>query len=135
MRLLLRAAFWLSVVAVLLPTAPAGKQDSAPPVSAGEAVAAANAAVSDMSQFCARQPNACEVGSHAAAAFGDKVKAGAKRLYEYVAERLAAENTGSTGGTKSASPAKLPANTLTPADSALPWRGPQLKDGEAKRGS
>lgn len=130
----MRAAFWLSVVALLLPTVPAGKQDVAPQLSAGEAMAAANAAVSDMTQFCSRQPNACEVGSHAAAAFGEKVKAGAKMLYDYVTERLAAEKTGSIGGTRAAHPSKASPNTLTPADVALPWRGPQPKDGETKRG-
>src|SRR2546430_454333 len=77
MMFLLRVAFWLSVVVILLPSgsqAPA----SGSQVGAGEAMSAASAAVSDMRQFCGRQPEACTVGSQAAVVFGQKAQAGAK---------------------------------------------------------
>ena len=61
---LIRMAFWSSVVLVLLPTG-GSKPTEAPrsQVGALEAVSAASATVSDMSHFCARQPEACAVGS------------------------------------------------------------------------
>jgi Family of unknown function (DUF5330) len=87
MRFLLRLAFWLGVVAVLLPR---GEQQppSPAPVSAGEAVAAAAATVGDVAKFCDRQPDACSVGTQAAEALGDRARDGAKRLYEMFNEKF-----------------------------------------------
>jgi hypothetical protein len=129
MMFLLRAAFWLTIVALLLPT---GRSPSATPptrVGAAEAVSAAGAAVSDMTHFCKRQPEACEVGSQAATALGEKAQAGAKLLYEFVNERLAPAET--AANTKPANrPAHGPVgsqNTLTPADVAPAYRGPDTR--------
>ena len=66
-----------------------------PTIETAEAVSAASAAVSDMRQFCARQPEACSVGSQAAVAFGYKAQAGAKMLYDFLTEALAPRETGS----------------------------------------
>lgn len=128
MRFLFRVAFWLSVVVVLLPTSPSKQASQAPQLSSTEAMSAASAAVADMRQFCARQPDACAVGSQALTAFGHKAQAGAKMLYEFLSDQLgtdeaargkgAPETTGSTAG---ATPSQ---NTLTPADLAPVWRGP-----------
>lgn len=120
MRFLLRVAFWLSVVIVLLPAAPT-KEKAANQVGAAEAVSAASAAVSDMKQFCTRQPEACEVGSHAISTFGQKAQAGAKMLYEFLTDRFGQEQTGSVGAVRPDNSQ----NTLTPADLAPEWRGPQ----------
>src|ERR1051325_8804114 len=68
---LLRMAFWIGLVLVLLPrdhTPEAEK--AAPQVGASDAISAATAAASDMSQFCKRQPAACEVGGQAATVIG-----------------------------------------------------------------
>ena len=89
MRFLLRMAFWLGVVLVLLPRG--GSQPSSnAEISATEAMSAATATVGDMRQFCERQPEACVVGSQAAVALEDRAKAGAKRLYEMFNEKLSA---------------------------------------------
>jgi hypothetical protein len=66
---LLRMAFWIGVVIVLLPRAP---QQTAPAPSVGvvDALSAATAALSDMSQFCARQPDACAAVSQLIVQFG-----------------------------------------------------------------
>jgi hypothetical protein len=153
MRFLLRMAFWLGVIAVLLPrgeTAPT----SNPQISATEAMSAATATVGDMRQFCERQPEACTVGSQAAVALGDRAKAGAKALYEMLNDRLASnENDGATTAARNAKPVPLPRpsphaapnssqntsqhasqnvsppqepsqHTLTPSDLAPAWRGP-----------
>ena len=120
---LVRAAFWLSIVIVVLPT-PDSVKMPASNVGTAQAVSAASATMSDMRQFCVRQPEACEVGSAAFPQFGHKAQASAKWLYEFLSDKL---------GTQHAAPArlepKLPAdhdlskNTLTPSDAAPPWRG------------
>ena len=62
---LLRMAFWLTLVLALLPTG-SSQPAKGPPLHASDAVTAATAAVSDMSNFCTRQAEACEVGTQAA---------------------------------------------------------------------
>jgi hypothetical protein len=125
---LIRMAFWLSVVLVLLPSGGA-KQTAAAPgteIGAAGAVSAASATVSDMRHFCTRQPEACALGSQAAVAFGQRAQAGAKMVYELINERTAPRETGSIGkGTKPsvALAAKPSQNTLTPADLTPAWRG------------
>lgn len=136
---LIRVAFWLSIVVLLLPTGTNTGASSGPQVGAADALAAAGAAVSDMRQFCTRQPEACDLGSQAAVAFGQKAQASAKMLYEFLSEQLAneradapsqdslrtppaarrrsVETTGTIAGSWSQ-------DTLTPSDKALPWRGP-----------
>src|SRR3569623_3334937 len=84
---LLRMAFWLGLVLVLLPRDKAPESDKGPQVSASEAVLAATAAVSDMTQFCTRQPTACAVGGQAASVVGERAHAGAKKVYEFITER------------------------------------------------
>jgi len=99
MRFLLRMAFWLSVILVLLPR-DESKPTSSAQIGAVDAVSAATATVGDLRQFCDRQPEACTVGSQAAVALGDRAKAGAKRLYDMLNERLTAnENDGITTAT------------------------------------
>ena len=129
MRFLLRMAFWLTVILVLLPS---GGSQPAPKVevSADEAMSAAGATVSDMQQFCERQPEACAVGSQVAVALGQRAQAGAKMLYEFLNERLGPHDTGASTKTAAGKAVPLPParpsqHTLTPADLAPAWRGPQ----------
>lgn len=120
MRFLLRLAFWLGVVLVLLPSAgsqPVPKSE----VGAADAMSAAKAAISDMRNFCERQPDACTIGSQAAVALGHRAQAGAKMLYEFLSEKVGPEETGSTGTTAG----RASRHTLTPADLEPTWRGPQ----------
>jgi len=69
---LLRMTFWLGLVLVLLPREKTPESDKLPQIGASEAVQAATAAVSDMGQFCKRQPAACEVGGQAATVIGQR---------------------------------------------------------------
>ena len=122
---LIRVAFWLCVVLALLPSggakqsAPSATQTSA--FDAVGAVSAATATVSDVSQFCTRQPDACAAGSHAAVAFGQRAQAGAKMVYDLLSDRLQSQTTGSVA--KPAQP-KPSQNTLTPVDLQPAWQGP-----------
>ena len=90
---LLRIAFWLSIVLILLPS---GSAQHAPPsnVGASEAISAASATVADMRGFCTRQPDACTVGSQVAVSLGYRAQAGAKMLYDFLTEALAPKETG-----------------------------------------
>jgi hypothetical protein len=117
---LLRAAFWLGLVLVLLPSS-ATKPISSVPSSAGDALSAAGAAISDMRQFCARQPDVCAVGGQAAIAFDQQARAGAKMLYELLNDRT--RSTEPPRNNRSASQ-----STLKPADRSPAWRGPPRKD-------
>ena len=122
MRFLLRAAFWLSVVVLLLPASPSAPGPWGP--SAAEAMLAATAAVGDMRQFCSRQPDACAVGSQALNQFGHKAQIGAKLLYDFLSDKLSADaNPGATAAPAAEHPAKTSQNSLTPADLIPPWRG------------
>lgn len=84
---LLRMAFWLGLVLVLLPTDKTPDADKAPQVGASDAISAATAAVSDMSQFCNRQPTACTVGGQAATVIGARAQAGAKKVYQFITDK------------------------------------------------
>ena len=122
---LLRMAFWLGVILIILPTGGSQPVPKAQ-VSAGEAMTAAKAAVDDMRQFCGRQPDACSVGSQAFVTIGHRAQAGAKMLYEFLTEQLGPNDTGSVGrsGLPLAGITKSQ-NTLTASDRAPAWRGPQ----------
>jgi hypothetical protein len=121
---LLRLAFWLGLVLVLLPRDKTPESEKLPQVGASEAVSAATAAVSDMSQFCKRQPAACEVGGQAATVIGQRAQAGARKLYQIITDKRSSEHTGSIGGIENADPLLAdiaPRDTLTADDLAAEW--------------
>jgi hypothetical protein len=115
---LLRVAFWLSIVILLLPGDPS-TGDKAPRVTAFEALSAAETTVSDFSRFCDRNPDVCVTGGNALEVFGEKVRYGAKMLYGYFGDRA---------GENDAVPAK---GTLTPDDVQPAWHAPAKGDGAA----
>ena len=136
---LLRLVFWVGLVLVLLPRDKTPVSDKQPQLGASEAVSAATAAVSDMSQFCKRQPAACEVGGQAATVIGQRAQAGARKLYQIILDKRspdtdkrppddkrAPDHTGSIGGMENAEIAVVeaaPPDTLTPDDVQMEWRG------------
>ena len=87
MRFLLRITFWLGLVLVLLPRDKTPESDKLPQIGAADAVQAATAAVSDMTQFCKRQPAACEVGGQAATIIGQRAQDGAKKIYQIINDK------------------------------------------------
>jgi hypothetical protein len=121
---LLRMTFWLGLVLVLLPREKTPESDKLPQVGASEAVSAATAAVSDMSQFCKRQPAACEIGGQAASVIGQRAQDGARKLYHIITDKRASDHTGSIGGGAHADAAGAAArDTLTPDDLEAEWHG------------
>ena len=160
MMFLLKAAFWLGLVLVLLPTGSKKQEDSQ--INAAEAATAATSTVADLSQFCTRRPEACAVGSQVANLLGQRAQAGAKMVYEFITERREGaaegngvvpashkaaaaerdagrpETTGSVGTRGAMMPRPRPAHsldtsqdTLTAGDRRPAWRAPELRQ-EAK---
>jgi len=133
---LLRMAFWLGLVLILLPSGSSERTAPANEVNASQAISAASATVGDLRQFCTRQPDACTVGSHVATELGYKAQAGAKMLYDFLTEALASKQTSKeqskeqsqdspkVTGSLASGPDKASQNTLTPADLVPAWRGP-----------
>jgi hypothetical protein len=107
-----------------LPREKTPESDKLPQVGASEAVSAATAAVSDMSQFCKRQPAACDVGGQAATVIGQRAQDGARKLYRIITDKRASDRTGSIGGLENAVASAAPRDTLTPADLVAEWRAP-----------
>ena len=95
---LLRLAFWLGLVLVLLPRDKTPESEKMPQISTSDAVSAATATINDMGQFCKRQPTACEVGGQAATAIGQRATDGARKLYQIITDKKAPDHTGSIGG-------------------------------------
>lgn len=120
---LFRVCFWLGIVLVMLPSGDYQPKNAAPTIGAADAIGAATAAVSDMSGFCQRQPEACEVGGQAAVAIGQRAQAGAKFLFDVISEKMVPAQTGSVKSDR------LPGSqdTLTDADRDLQWRAPPPK--------
>ncbi|MFZ0765325.1 DUF5330 domain-containing protein [Bradyrhizobium sp.] len=131
---LLRLVFWIGLVLVLLPRDKTPDSGKAPQINASEAISAATAAVSDMSQFCKRQPTACEVGGQAATVIGQRAQGGARKVYQYItdkpekpdkSDKRAPDHTGSIGGMENADAAHgdVARDTLTPDDMQIEWQG------------
>ena len=122
---LLRMAFWLGLVLVLLPREKTPESEKLPQIGASDAVSAASAAVSDMGQFCKRQPAACEVGGQAATVIGQRAQDGARKLYKIITDKKP-DHTSSIGNAGEAE-AVVDASsreTLTEGDLAIEWQLP-----------
>ncbi len=126
---LLRLAFWLGVVCVLLPS---GSKTNAPDatIDPAQAITVAGAAVSDMRGFCERQPDACVAGGKVAVAIGHKAEAGARTIYDFISAKLAERRAAKAVADKP--DAKMVTvnepgsaqGTLTPTDMAPAWHAP-----------
>jgi len=128
MWLLVRMVLWLSLIVALLPITPSRQETSASKVGAADTLSAASAAVSDIRQFCVRQPDACAAGSEAIALFAQKAETGAKLLYEFLNERKVKDQLPVTTKTLDrSSPDRLSSSTLTTTDLAVSWHGPQTR--------
>jgi len=122
---LLRMAFWLGLVLILLPGS-SSERAPANTVAASDAISAASATVGDLRQFCARQPDACTIGSQVATELGYRAQAGAKTLYEFLSEALGPKQASSivNGGKSNPFLENASQNTLAPTDLVPAWRGP-----------
>jgi hypothetical protein len=124
---LLRMAFWLGVVCMLLPSGGSKSDSPEVQINATQAVTLASAAVSDMRGFCDRQPDACKVGGKVVVAIGHKAEAGARTLYEFVTTKISAKSAPAQKTAAQTSAAKIVTvstvdhGTLKPSDMAPAW--------------
>ncbi len=81
MLFLMRTAFWLIIIVLLLPTDE--RQRS-------EVYGTAQAAVNDVATFCDRNPETCARGKDAFAVFVQKAQFGARMLMDLISVALAA---------------------------------------------
>ena len=92
---IIRSAFWITAPAFLLPlgdgtvstgTGSTGSASAAytQDITTVEALHAAQGTVSDISGFCARQPQVCETGTKALLVVRETAKYGVKKAYEWV---------------------------------------------------
>ncbi len=147
---ILRAAFFLSVIAVLAPSPPESEvqkilaQGDIIPTNY-ELISAAGNTASDIAQFCQRQPGVCQAANYIVARLEAKAKYSVRQIYEWAndsstgnmanlpADQAAADDlvTGST--LKVAEPAgdavTITRSTLTALDMLPPWRSPALSKG------
>ncbi len=126
---LIRTAFWLSVVILLLPAERAidgaDGQQSSNQISASEVFQAARATLTDVSSICERSPEVCLAGRAAAETFTNKARYGAQLLMDYVAEEGAtAPATSPASASNAAIPAPSSQNTLSQSDLQPGWEGP-----------
>ena len=108
---LLRSAFWLTLVILLIPADP--QSGEAPRVSLVNAFMAARATVADLSGFCGRNPDVCVTGGAALGIFAEKAENGVEMIYHYFDADGEADPV-DPGGNR---------GTLTTDDLALPWQG------------
>ncbi|WP_186400985.1 DUF5330 domain-containing protein [Stappia sp. P2PMeth1] len=115
---LLRCAFWIALVLLILPidTGEDGKDGIG--INPVAAFFAAQSTISDLSSFCERNPQTCETGGQAISQIGAKAKVSARMIYEYLDEN-GELTTGATG-------------TLTAADLEPVW---SLGEGAAPAGT
>lgn len=118
---LIRAAFWFSVVVLLIPGDP-NSGIEAPRVGAIDAIVAAQGAVADLAGMCERQPDVCDSGGAALAAFGAKARYSASLLYSVFEGSRVVTLPGAPAG-----------GTLTPDDMAPQWHAPTSIDALIER--
>lgn len=118
---LIRTAFWLTLIILLLPT---NEQEQR------NVYGTAEAAVKDMKSFCTRNPQVCEKSSEALDIFAQKAQFGAKMVMDFISDVSA-----STGTQENVRPRRLPTlfnresqNTLTEEDKQLTWSGPSSNE-------
>lgn len=142
---LLRLAFWLTLVLLILPMPDQGAQPADAALSADQqasvvdALGVAQAAVSDVAGFCVRNPETCSTGVELAGTLREKAKYGAQLVYEYLAEEPVDAPLRGTGevampvepvapveavpAADMAAPAPSTVDTLSAEDRDTAWRG------------
>lgn len=139
---IIRTLFYLSVVGLFMPSPPPPVEPglaAAPPetvLSTPQMFLAATSAVSDLREFCNRQPGFCDTAQYLAGKFEAKAKYSAKLIYEWANEASTPQGPGhvieadalataSTQRVASADDEGLSQNTLRLEDLVPEWRPPQ----------
>ena len=86
MGFLIRAAFWFSLVLLLLPLNVGSDESGHESVSPLQALFAAREAVGDIAGICERKPDVCDVGRSALNTIGTRAKEGARLAAHMIGE-------------------------------------------------
>jgi Family of unknown function (DUF5330) len=125
MLFLIRTAFWLMIIVLLLPTDE--RQRS-------EVYGTAQAAVSDIATFCDRNPETCARGKDAFSVFVQKAQFGARMIMDLINDRTAprdeampSQDTRGSQASSAVEPASFDMSasqdTLNPEDREEAWSG------------
>ncbi len=87
---IVKLAFWFGLVLFFMPLSD-DSGETAPRVSAVQALYAAKEAVEDVRGICDRQPRVCETGSAAFQKIGVSAREGARLAYTYLDARYGAQ--------------------------------------------
>lgn len=111
MGFLIKSAFWLSLVLLLIPF---GGQNAEGDTNVGalDTFLAARAVVTDMANLCERRPDACEIGKSALNTIGVRAKEGARIAYGLLDEHFGEKQPLHTGSVAPSLP--LPAELPEP---------------------
>ena len=91
MGFLIKSAFWLSLVLLVIPFGGTGA-DGEQSIGATETFLAARAVIDDMSGLCERRPEACEAGRAAMHLIGVRAREGARIAYGVLDEHFGEES-------------------------------------------
>jgi|SRR5690606_22412398 len=86
MGFLIKSAFWLSLVLLVIPFG--GSTEGEEAIGPVETFLAARAVVGDMASLCERRPDACEVGRAALTTIGVRAREGARIAYGVLDEHF-----------------------------------------------
>ena len=138
---ILRMAFWLAVVIMLIPSddVPSANAPVAdePKLSVDGAIGAAAATVSDMASFCERNQEVCKTGARAFDVFLAKAENGARLAYRILSDVNEGGTESNASGLATTRDAEYrrsdPApeaghGTLRETDLLPAWQGPRDKD-------
>ncbi|MEO3387861.1 DUF5330 domain-containing protein [Mesorhizobium sp. CAU 1741] len=123
MGFLIKSAFWLSLVLLLIPFGGEGSDDEAS-IGAVETFIAAQAVIGDVAGLCERRPDACEIGKSALHTIGVRAKEGARIAYgmldehfgeEQVAQPIHTGSIAAADGIAAPAPASLTEYPVPPA--------------------
>ena len=120
MGFLIRTAFWLTIIVLLLPTDETQRS---------EVYGTAEAAVKDVASFCDRNPETCAWGKNAFALFVQKAQFGVRMLMDLVSNGTGASDSPQQSSEISPfEPARLnpggSQDTLSPEDLEEAWSAP-----------
>lgn len=120
---LIRTAFWLTLVILLLP---ANKGEQV------QILGTAEAAIQDVRTFCVRNPEVCEKSKTAFYGFGEKAEFGAKMLMSFIDDKTRGasdQETASNPEERKSLFGRETRGTLTNDDLQPNWFGADRKSG------
>ena len=123
MLFILRTAFWITLICLLLPSSPEDNR---------RLIASAEQTMNDMKGFCQRNPQVCNDASATMTSLLAKFRSGAEMLQTWLDEQEKEEQGGSSAAispktAKNQQPLQPIAkwqDSLSSSDKQMPWNGP-----------